>query len=221
VTSRKDIECMRTFNINPAFFAAAHELPKEVAKKAWKALHLFSENPRHPSLQYETLRGALAGLASIRVDDNYRIILLENDRAFTLLYVGSHDKAYRQAARATFIGARAFVAEEPTVYRVPPAEEVFQLPERELSMSVGTIKYLPLATFLVTRPKLQKTVELKFKEIEQIIGESLPPSARKHAAWWSNEGSDTRHVQAHAWMAVGWRVHADRSISKATFERVE
>jgi len=50
-------------------------------------------------------------------------------------------------------------------------------------------------------------VTLTFVEIEQLIGSSLPPSAREHRAWWANETrSDGSHVQCRAWIEAGWFV---------------
>ena len=56
--------------------------------------------------------------------------------------------------------------------------------------------------------------QFTFREIESIIGASLPASAYRHAAWWSNTGS---HSQANAWLAAGFRstnvdLHAEQVI---------
>ena len=42
---------------------------------------------------------------------------------------------------------------------------------------------------------------LPFIKIEEIIGGSLPPSARNHRAWWAN---DETHPQAQSWIRAGW-----------------
>lgn len=47
------------------------------------------------------------------------------------------------------------------------------------------------------------TVEISFDSIEEILGVSLPASARRYPAWWSNSGGT--HVQSTAWMAAGYR----------------
>lgn len=47
------------------------------------------------------------------------------------------------------------------------------------------------------------TLELTFDDIEEILDFSLPTSARRHAAWWSNSGGT--HVQSAAWQAAGYR----------------
>ena len=48
-------------------------------------------------------------------------------------------------------------------------------------------------------------VEMPFDEIGQVVG-SLPASATRYAAWWSNEAADTTDVQAAAWMNAGREV---------------
>lgn len=40
-----------------------------------------------------------------------------------------------------------------------------------------------------------------FADIEAIIGDHLPPSARRHRASWSN---DITQARACAWLAAGW-----------------
>ena len=42
---------------------------------------------------------------------------------------------------------------------------------------------------------------LPFIKIEEIVGGSLPRSARNHRAWWAN---DETHPQAQSWMRAGW-----------------
>lgn len=44
---------------------------------------------------------------------------------------------------------------------------------------------------------------MTFGEVEQVIGSSLPDSARKHRAWWSNNPSNS--VITHAWLAAGYK----------------
>jgi hypothetical protein len=51
----------------------------------------------------------------------------------------------------------------------------------------------------------QPPLTLSFAEIERIIGRALPPSARRHRAWWANSPS---HPVARQWLAAGWRADA-------------
>lgn len=60
-------------------------------------------------------------------------------------------------------------------------------------------------------------ITFSFRDIEGILGFSLPNSARAHAPWWANSG----HVQAEAWMGAGWRTcQVDVPGEKVSFERV-
>jgi YD repeat-containing protein len=62
------------------------------------------------------------------------------------------------------------------------------------------MKYDPLRRFLEAAG--DAALPLSFAEIEEILGAPLPPSARRHAAWWSN--NPTNHVNAQAWIAAGY-----------------
>lgn len=43
---------------------------------------------------------------------------------------------------------------------------------------------------------------LHFREIEQILGDSLPSSARSYAAWWANDSSGS--PKSNAWLSAGF-----------------
>lgn len=53
-------------------------------------------------------------------------------------------------------------------------------------------------------PETQKEETLSFEQIEIIILDRLPPSAKKYSAWWNNEVEGS-HVQARGWMGAGWQ----------------
>ncbi len=73
--------------------------------------------------------------------------------------------------------------------------------------------YEKLAEWLNNPQRLLMT----FKEIENIIGESLPESALKYMAWWQNE-TGSRHAQV--WLEAGWEVeHVDMQAEEVTFRR--
>jgi hypothetical protein len=56
-----------------------------------------------------------------------------------------------------------------------------------------------------------------FADIEKILGASLPASAHRYAAWWSN---DQTHVQATSWLNAGWRVdQIDLGRRRITFRK--
>lgn len=69
--------------------------------------------------------------------------------------------------------------------------------------SVRPGKYTPLTEFL--RQQEAGRVTLSFEEIENIIGTSLPASARTYAAWWSTDASGS-HRWVNDWEDAGWKV---------------
>jgi hypothetical protein len=64
------------------------------------------------------------------------------------------------------------------------------------------MKYEPLKRFLEGRFDAA-SIQLSFAEIESILGFSLPHSARRHQAWWSN--TRIGHTYAAAWLDPGWK----------------
>lgn len=64
--------------------------------------------------------------------------------------------------------------------------------------------YAPLATHLASIPSTTLTATFSYTEIEDILGDALPATARgKHArSWWANTET---HSQGKAWLAIGWK----------------
>ncbi|QSJ18323.1 helix-turn-helix transcriptional regulator [Nostoc sp. UHCC 0702] len=63
-------------------------------------------------------------------------------------------------------------------------------------------KYQPLLDFL--RGSDQNEITLSFAEIETLIKDTLPNSAKSKRAWWSNRSKGA--LQASAWIEAGYRV---------------
>ncbi|HEY5072641.1 MAG TPA: hypothetical protein VII63_11495 [Caulobacteraceae bacterium] len=77
--------------------------------------------------------------------------------------------------------------------------------------------YEPLTRFLAGHQPGE--VVLTFRELERILGRSLPPSARKHQAWWANT---TSHSHAEAWLRLAWKTsNVDLRSERVTFTRNE
>ncbi len=62
-------------------------------------------------------------------------------------------------------------------------------------------KYDPLERYL--RSSEKEKIELKFEEIKEILGSSLPDSAYIHNPWWAN---DETHSQGRAWLNAGYEI---------------
>jgi hypothetical protein len=76
--------------------------------------------------------------------------------------------------------------------------------------------YITLAAFLAAQPPTIDRVELSLNEIEDVLGDPLPP----HAAfpfWWNNEGLS---AHSRAWLASKWEVEVmDKRARRVTFVR--
>ncbi|AFZ66009.1 DUF7662 domain-containing protein [Deinococcus peraridilitoris] len=81
-------------------------------------------------------------------------------------------------------------------------------------LPLATRKYLPLSEYLSDSD--DSVLTLSFADIENLLGFTLPASAKKHRAWWSN--SSTGHSQAAAWLNPGWKV-AGVTRTTVTFQR--
>lgn len=76
-------------------------------------------------------------------------------------------------------------------------------------------KYFPLYQYLNGQHEQQVT--LSFSRIENIIGSTLPKSAKTLRAWWSNRD---RGTQSQAWMKANFHVTAiDIESGQITFSR--
>lgn len=68
-------------------------------------------------------------------------------------------------------------------------------------MTKTQAKYEPLKKHLSSKGFSE--IPMRFSDIESIIENSLPPSARKHRAWWSNNPSNS--VITFAWLNAGYK----------------
>jgi hypothetical protein len=83
-------------------------------------------------------------------------------------------------------------------------------------MPVFPSKYEPLTRHLAAQSG--ESVRMKFSEIERVIGAKLPPSARAHRSYWSNNAEN--NVMTRAWLAAGFRsADVDLAGGKLTFRR--
>ena len=108
---------------------------------------------------------------------------------------------HEEAVLAAFDGDEAMAIDLPAAADPPVSSgDPMSIPTEELSP--GDSRYAPLALYL--EGVQQDQVQLTFQEIERILGDSLPASARQWRSWWAND--TTRHPHAQEWLTVGWRV---------------
>ncbi len=81
-------------------------------------------------------------------------------------------------------------------------------------------KYGPLKTYLDNQLAPLKTVTLSFADVEKIIGQKLPKSARNHRTWWGNV-DDIYASQARGWLNAGFKVDmVDTASKRVRFKRI-
>ncbi len=79
-------------------------------------------------------------------------------------------------------------------------------------------KYAPLTAFLKSRQ--QRELRCSFTDIEAALGFKLPPVARGHRAWWSNNASN--NVMTKAWLNAGFRAEqVDMAGETLVFRRID
>jgi CBS domain-containing protein len=124
---------------------------------------------------------------------------------------------HEEAVVAAFGGDDAIVADLPAAAEQPISLDTpASLPADELAP--GDSRYAPLALYL--EGVQQDQVQLTFQEIERILGDSLPPSARQWRSWWAND--TTSHPHAQEWLTVGWRVaRIAMTEERVTFARIK
>jgi hypothetical protein len=84
-------------------------------------------------------------------------------------------------------------------------------------------KYGPLQDWLKSegmRNPAERAIALTFSQIEEIINEELPASAREHRSWWANDL--TVGQQSSAWLGAGWAIaDVDFSAEIITFRQTD
>jgi len=78
-------------------------------------------------------------------------------------------------------------------------------------------KYEALGRFLSRQ--WTSEIPMTFAEVERITGTKLPPSARKHRPWWSNNPRNS--VMTKVWLEAGFETEqVDMAGQKLVFRRV-
>lgn len=93
-----------TVAIGDSFLKSMMALPEKIIKKSRETITKFQHGPTSPGLNYEKIRNVKdPRLRSIRIDQNYRCIVLKSEKGDTyiLLWVDKHDEAYNWAQNRT------------------------------------------------------------------------------------------------------------------------
>lgn len=91
--------------ISSDFLKAFAAIPRAHQAKVREFIEKFQENPTSPGINYETIeQWKDPNLRSVRIDQNYRGVVLKPQQGdvYTLLWIDSHDEAYRWAKDKKF-----------------------------------------------------------------------------------------------------------------------
>jgi hypothetical protein len=109
----------------------------------------------------------------------------------------------------------AYVPPEAAMAPAAPPEPAFY----EHPAGSDENRYALLAAYFQSQPPTLDRLNLRFDEIERIIRAPLPPSARTHRGWWSNNAVTISRLQR--WLDAGWRVvSVNLAEQVAAFERI-
>ncbi|WP_444913318.1 UvrD-helicase domain-containing protein [Microbulbifer sp. PAAF003] len=147
--------------ISSDFMLAFSRVPKSAQKKVMEFVTKFRQDPRSPGINYETINDARDGnYRSVRVDKNYRGIILKPDEGdvFLLLWVDKHDDAYDWARRHKCqinpsTGSLQVFASTTT--EEVSATELLRTLEKPLRASKPPVEYEPVAHSNVVPPRVE------------------------------------------------------------------
>ena len=111
--------------------------------------------------------------------------------------------------RDTLIRTRDWLAARPKPASLEK-QLVKKVDEREIDRAKAARsggKYDAIQNWLEKQKDAGETrLRVTFQDIERILGDTLPNSARNHSSWWANDSSS--HTQSSAWMKAGWLVES-------------
>ncbi len=76
------------------FWKLFYKLPPEIQRQVYKAYEQFTQDPSHPSLNFE-LVNKRTGLWSVRINDEYRVLGYRKGGEMRWIWIGNHDDYMR------------------------------------------------------------------------------------------------------------------------------
>jgi len=128
--------------------------------------------------------------------------------------------------RDALLRARDWLASRPKLPVTVPLKtlevkaqaKAIRVTSEQVTWPKGAGKYAPVEQWLLERKAEANIIRVTFEDIETLLDEPLPLSAREHRSWWANDS--TSHTQSLAWMRAGWRVDdVDLTAEKVVFKQ--
>ena len=85
---------MRLFT-QPSFWKAYRRLPEQVRRQARESYGMFSEDPRHPSLQFKRV-SQRRPVYSVRINIDYRALGVVDEGDIVWFWIGPHHEYDRR-----------------------------------------------------------------------------------------------------------------------------
>lgn len=83
---------VRQVSYSKGFIHQYRKLPSHIQMLTTKKERIFKENPLHPSLRLHQLKGKLAGIWSVSITGNYRMLFERTESGDILFFsIGTHD----------------------------------------------------------------------------------------------------------------------------------
>lgn len=76
------------------FIKQAKKLDKDVRRKLYKSIRIFTQNPNHPALRNHPLKGKYKSYRSIDVTGDIRALYLQQESQVIFDAVGTHNQLY-------------------------------------------------------------------------------------------------------------------------------
>lgn len=115
---------------------------------------------------------------------------------------------------------RSWLARRPKL-NPPHASQVHPTSVQVSSAKSSKEMYAALQNWLKTQAIEERKlsdIRVAFQDIEALLPEPLPSTAREHESWWSNDYLN--HSQSLAWLEAGWRVRdVNLAAGEVTFQR--
>lgn len=121
--------------------------------------------------------------------------------------------------RDVLLRARDWLASRPTLVTTESLQQqTVHVSPSEIPAGKPADTYSHFGNWLAKRTRGPRIIKVSFADIEALLQEPLPPSARQYHSWWDNDPAS--NVQALAWMGAGWRVDdADLVSGQVVFHR--
>jgi len=171
-------------------------------KSRWdRYKEVFGVDPGHIRKLLHSVRDTRNDLAHLRDDVTAQ---QRDELQFCHKWLARHEKKLLESFRSVTATIRSTDGTTVPDGISTSSSTVDGVGQREEMITPKDSRYAPLALFLQQQPLEKQQLTLQFRQIEELIGDALPASARLQRWFWANDS--VGHVQSQLWLEAGWRV---------------